>query len=65
MDKRQGYHDQRTQRIDGERYEAVDGPCLHAARTRSIVLLDSDEAMGRWPLFAAGARKRQPVLLVS
>jgi GAF domain-containing protein len=48
--------DERTLRIDSEQYEAGDGPCLHAARTRSIVLLDSDEAMERWPLFAAGAR---------
>jgi GAF domain-containing protein len=48
--------DERTLRIDREQYEAGDGPCLHAARTRSIVLLDSEEAMARWPLFAAGAR---------
>lgn len=48
--------DERTLRIDSEQYEAGEGPCLHAARTRSIVLLDSEEAMTRWPLFAAGAR---------
>lgn len=48
--------DERTLRIDSEQYEAGEGPCLHAARTGSIVLLDSDEAMERWPLFAVGAR---------
>ena len=48
--------DEHTLRIDTEQYEAGDGPCLHAARTRTIVLLDSEEARDRWPRFAAGAR---------
>ncbi|MBB3753925.1 transcriptional regulator with GAF, ATPase, and Fis domain [Mycolicibacterium sp. BK634] len=48
--------DERTLRIDSDQYEVGDGPCLHAARTRSIVLLDSGDAMQRWPAFAAAAR---------
>lgn len=48
--------DEQTLRIDSEQYEAGEGPCLHAARTRTIVLLDSEQAMARWPSFAAGAR---------
>jgi GAF domain-containing protein len=48
--------DEQTLRIDSEQYEADEGPCLHAARTRTIVLLDSEQAMARWPRFAAGAR---------
>jgi transcriptional regulator with GAF, ATPase, and Fis domain len=48
--------DERTLRIDSDQYAVGDGPCLHAARTRSIVLLDSEEAMERWPAFAAAAR---------
>ena len=48
--------DEQTLRIDSEQYEAGEGPCLHAARTRTIVLLDSEQAMARWPRFAAGAR---------
>ncbi|GAY15547.1 ANTAR domain-containing response regulator [Mycobacterium sp. shizuoka-1] len=49
--------DERTLRIDSEQYEAGEGPCLHAARNRTTVLLDSDEAMARWPDFAAAARR--------
>ncbi len=48
--------DEQTLRVDSEQYEAGEGPCLHAARTRTIVLLDSEQAMARWPRFAAGAR---------
>ena len=48
--------DERTLRIDSDQYEAGEGPCLHAARTRTIVLLDSEEAMARWPAFAVAAR---------
>jgi len=48
--------DARTLRVDTEQYDANDGPCLHAARTRAVVLVDSDEAMGRWPRFALAAR---------
>ncbi|MCV7178652.1 ANTAR domain-containing response regulator [Mycolicibacterium sphagni] len=49
--------DERTLRIDSEQYEVGDGPCLHAARTRTIVLLDSEKAMARWPSFVARARE--------
>ena len=48
--------DQRTLRVDSEQYDAGDGPCLEAARTGSVVVLDAEDAMGRWPRFAAAAR---------
>ncbi|AKK26806.1 GAF and ANTAR domain-containing protein [Mycobacterium sp. EPa45] len=49
--------DERTLRIDSEQYDAGEGPCLHASRTRTLVLLDSEEAMGTWPGFATAARE--------
>lgn len=49
--------DQRTLRVDCEQYDAGDGPCLHASRTGEIVVLDAEDAMGRWPRFAAAARE--------
>ncbi|WP_431239366.1 ANTAR domain-containing protein [Mycolicibacterium aichiense] len=48
--------DERTLRIDSEQYDAGEGPCLHASRTRSIVQLDSEEAMAAWRGFASAAR---------
>ena len=48
--------DQRTRRVDTEQYDAGQGPCLDASRTRTIVLVDSDEAAATWPRFAAAAR---------
>jgi transcriptional regulator with GAF, ATPase, and Fis domain len=48
--------DQRTLRVDSEQYDAGDGPCLQAARTRSIVLADCGEAAVEWPRFTAAAR---------
>ncbi len=48
--------DERTLLIDSEQYTTGEGPCLHAARNRTIVLLDSEDAMTRWPRFAAAAR---------
>lgn len=48
--------DERTLSIDTEQYEAGEGPCLHSSRTRTTVLLDSEEAMAQWPQFAAAAR---------
>jgi GAF domain-containing protein len=48
--------DQRTLRVDSEQYDAGEGPCLHASRTGAVVLLDAEDAMGRWPRFAAAAR---------
>jgi transcriptional regulator with GAF, ATPase, and Fis domain len=48
--------DQRTLRVDTEQYDAGEGPCLTASRTRTIVLVDSDEAAATWPRFAAAAR---------
>lgn len=47
--------DQRTLRVDGEQYDAGDGPCLHAARTGTIVVVDAADAAERWPRFAAAA----------
>lgn len=46
--------DERTLRIDSEQYDAGEGPCLHASRTRSIVQLDSKR---RWP---PGGASRPP-----
>ncbi len=48
---------QRTLRVDSEQYDAGEGPCLHAARTRSIVRTDCQEAAAAWPRFAAAARE--------
>lgn len=48
--------DERTLRVDTEQYDVGDGPCLQAARTGSIVLVDSQEAAATWPEFAAAAR---------
>jgi transcriptional regulator with GAF, ATPase, and Fis domain len=48
--------DERTLRIDSDQYQTGEGPCLHAARHRTIVSLDSEEALARWPGFAATAR---------
>ena len=48
--------DQRTLRVDTEQYDAGQGPCLDASRTRTIVLVDSDDAAATWPRFAAAAR---------
>jgi transcriptional regulator with GAF, ATPase, and Fis domain len=47
--------DQRTLRVDSEQYDADDGPCLHAARTGTLVLVDAADATARWPRFAAAA----------
>lgn len=47
--------DNRTLRVDTEQYDAGEGPCLHASRTRTIVLVDAGEAVDRWPRFAAAA----------
>jgi transcriptional regulator with GAF, ATPase, and Fis domain len=47
--------DQRTLRVDSEQYDAGEGPCLHSARTRTVVLVDAADAVHRWPRFAAAA----------
>jgi GAF domain-containing protein len=49
--------DERTLRVDSEQYDAGDGPCLHASRTGQIVVIDADDAVDRWPRFAAAARE--------
>ncbi|GAS95964.1 two component system response regulator [Mycolicibacterium canariasense] len=48
--------DQRTLRVDSEQYDSGEGPCLEAARTRQIMLVDAEEAAATWPQFAAAAR---------
>jgi transcriptional regulator with GAF, ATPase, and Fis domain len=47
--------DQRTLRVDSEQYDAGDGPCLHAARTGTVVRVEAADAADRWPRFAAAA----------
>ena len=47
--------DQRTLCVDSEQYDAGEGPCLHSARTRTVVLVDAADAVHRWPRFAAAA----------
>jgi GAF domain-containing protein len=41
--------------IDQEQYDAGDGPCLEAARTRQIVRTGTAEAEERWPRFTHSA----------
>lgn len=48
--------DERTLEVDRRQYDADEGPCLHAARTGTIVRTDADEARHAWPEFAAAAR---------
>jgi GAF domain-containing protein len=48
--------DERTLKVDTEQYEADEGPCLHAARTGGIVLIDAEEAREQFPRFCAAAR---------
>jgi len=49
------HSDNRTLRVDSEQYEAGEGPCLHASRNRTVVVVQADEAAQRWPRFAAAA----------
>jgi GAF domain-containing protein len=44
-------------RIDAEQYASGEGPCLEAARTITPVRVAVDEALERWPSFAAEAAK--------
>jgi GAF domain-containing protein len=44
-------------RIDEAQYDADDGPCLHALRTRSEVDVPSMAAESRWPQFTARAQE--------
>lgn len=48
--------DQRTLEVDRGQYDAGDGPCLHAARSGTVVRVDAEEAAEVWPEFAAAAR---------
>ncbi|MGK2880449.1 MAG: ANTAR domain-containing response regulator [Mycobacterium sp.] len=50
--------DDRTLRVDVAQYDAGDGPCLHAARTRTTVVVDAEDAAARWPGFAAAAAEQ-------
>ena len=49
--------DDRTLTVDAEQYAAGDGPCLHAARSGTTVLVDVEESAERWPHFSAAARR--------
>jgi GAF domain-containing protein len=49
--------DDRTLEVDARQYAAGDGPCLHAARSGEIVLVDVDHCEQRWPGFAADAAR--------
>lgn len=44
--------------IDQQQYEAGDGPCLDAVRSRTIHRVDVEQAARTWPDFAARARAR-------
>lgn len=48
--------DERTLEVDLRQYDAGEGPCLHAARTGTVVRTDADVAQKAWPEFAAAAR---------
>ncbi|MDT5079397.1 MAG: hypothetical protein QOJ80_4034 [Mycobacterium sp.] len=48
--------DERTLKVDTEQYDADEGPCLHAARTGEVVLVDAEEAQEQFPAFCAAAR---------
>lgn len=48
--------DERTLEVDRRQYDADEGPCLHAARTGTVVLTDADDAREAWPEFAAAAQ---------
>jgi GAF domain-containing protein len=48
--------DERTLKVDTEQYDADEGPCLHAARTGQVVLVDAEEAHEQFPRFSAAAR---------
>ncbi len=41
--------------VDRNQYRAGDGPCVHAFRTNSVVVLDLDGRTERWPQFQAVA----------
>ena len=48
--------DDRTLEVDLKQYNAGEGPCLHAARTGTVVRTDAESAEQAWPEFAAAAR---------
>jgi transcriptional regulator with GAF, ATPase, and Fis domain len=48
--------DERTLKVDTEQYDANEGPCLHAARTGAVVVVDAEEAQEQFPRFCAAAR---------
>ena len=50
------YTDGKTLEIDAQQYRANEGPCLHAARTGDIVVVNCDEGDARWPDFGSAAR---------
>ncbi|MFI8567042.1 ANTAR domain-containing protein [Rhodococcus sp. NPDC078407] len=45
--------DPRVHDVDADQYRADEGPCLEAARTRTMVRVRVSEAADRWPTFAS------------
>ena len=45
----------RAERVDSYQYGIGEGPCLHASRTRSTVLIEDMAVDDRWPRFASFA----------
>jgi len=50
------HSDERIMVVDTDQYEADEGPCLEAARTRTTQRVDVDESVDRWPAFTRAAR---------
>ncbi|MGZ6807854.1 MAG: GAF domain-containing protein [Mycobacteriaceae bacterium] len=45
-----------TLQLDARQYATGDGPCLQAARTGEVVLVDLTTSPGQWPEFTTDAR---------
>ncbi len=52
------FTDRAALEIDEAQYDADDGPCLHASRTKTSVDVQSVADDDRWPAFAASAQER-------
>jgi len=45
----------RAERVDAFQYDIGEGPCLHASKTGTVVLIEDMAVDGRWPRFASYA----------
>lgn len=45
----------RAERVDSYQYDIDEGPCIHASKTGTAVLIGDMASEGRWPRFAAFA----------